>query len=66
MIFLVRDTAGMVSVHEAEDKEEAAQRHLLHYGLLSMSDNTDIFETPDEKPCRDEPCGTLTRKELGL
>lgn len=64
MIFLVKDKSGAESVHEAMDKEEAIQRHLLHYSLIYLKDEPDVVEAPDETPCRDESCGTLTREQI--
>jgi len=62
--FLVKDHSGMMSVHYAEDENEAIQRHLLHYGLLNLPDGIEVSEVEDEVSCLDEPCGTLSRVEV--
>ena len=50
--FLVKDYSGMMSVHYAEDENEAVQRGI------------EVSEVEDEVSCLDEPCGTLSRAEV--
>ena len=61
---MVEDSFGASSVHDAEDKDEAIQRHLLHYGLLYLEHEPNVTDTPNGIPCRDSPCGTLDREEI--